>query len=158
MKWLILPCVSMLLFGIGSIFLKRGLAREASEMLFPIYIVTLLFISLFHTVPKMQQGLLDKVSPPLIAYSIAMGLCVGLALICQFKAMDKYPAQGTMIILIISLFPVVTIVYDLCIGHPPTSKQWIGIMFCFVGLIFIGYPKKEAVEVKNIEASVSPLP
>jgi drug/metabolite transporter (DMT)-like permease len=158
MKWLILPCVSMFLFGIGSIFLKRGLAREVPEMLFPIYIVTLLLVSIFYTVPKMQQSTLDKISAPLVLYSAGMGLCVGLALICQFKAMERYPAHATMIILIISLFPVVTILYDLVIGHPPTPKQWIGIGFCLVGLIFIGYPKNEAsaLEKKTVLVSTPP--
>lgn len=155
MKWLILPCLSLLLFGVGSIFLKRGLARDGVEMFFPIYVASLFVVSLAITIPRIQEGGIARITMPLALYAAALGIAVGLALLCQLKAMEMYPSQGTMIILITSLFPVVTIVYDLVIGDSPSTKQWVGIAFCLIGLVFIGYPK-ETEPAKPVRISHTP--
>ncbi len=158
MKWLFLPCLSLLLFGVGSIFLKRGLSRESADMFFPIYVASLFMVSLAITIPRIRDGGIGRITMPLALYAIALGVCVGSALLCQLKAMEIYPSQATMIILITSLFPIVTIMYDLIVGDYPTPKQWIGIVLCLIGLVFIGYPKNEAAisEKKAVPVSTPP--
>ena len=89
MKWLILPCLSLLLFGAGSIFLKRGLSREGTDMFFPIYVASLFIVSLAITIPRIQDGGIGRITPPLALYAAALGISVGFALLCQFKAMER---------------------------------------------------------------------
>jgi drug/metabolite transporter (DMT)-like permease len=141
MNWQTLSILGFFLFGIASILGPKSAQAHGGTMTFLFYSTALFVTGIVGSVTKLKIDDFSRLTPSIGFASIA-GAAAGIAVIAQMHAIFKFPEQTLWIIVISSLYPVITVLFFIISGVRPSLPQTLGILCGIACIVLINWPTK----------------
>lgn len=136
--WLVWACGSALFAALTAIFAKMGVQDIDSDL--ATFIRTVIIVGILFVVVRLRSKWMNPFHLPrqTLIYLAISALATGASWICYFRAMKAGPATKVaaidkMSLLLIAIFAL------LFLGERLTTKNWIGVVFMTIGVLFLSW-------------------
>ncbi|MCC7004508.1 EamA family transporter [Candidatus Nomurabacteria bacterium] len=139
MNWQTFSIISCVLWGISSIFGSQAAKIQPGTATLFLYNGGMFVTALTITLLNWKGVHFVKSAIPM---AILAGACSAIAVLFQILAFNKWPDKLALIVIIGSLYPVITVAFSLFIGQKFTATQWFAMMLALTAIVLVSLPQK----------------